>query len=203
MLLQFFRENIRHFTCDLVLLLGKKKPLEVKLQPTYLHTTLVSQAKGVNCIGCERRDSRPCPRPQYISLYFICTSSRQAIIVSPLKWSMLRVFHCHDYISLPCAHFHLQTFHLGSTIVAATKIRPSAVKPYFCHKHLLLTPTLIFFSFHFPNIFTNHRNICARIQTMCGRAKVQTAHHCAGPISNPRHSSHATSFPLKEGYKME
>jgi hypothetical protein len=35
-------------------------------------------------------------------------------------------------------------FHLGSTIVAATKNRPSAVKPYFRHKHLLLTPIFIF-----------------------------------------------------------
>jgi len=86
----------------------------------------------------------------YISLCFICTGSRQAIIVSPLKWSMLRVFHRHDYISRPCAHsIYNRTFHLGSTIVAATKNRPSAVKPYFCHKHLLFTPIFIFSVFIF------------------------------------------------------
>jgi hypothetical protein len=32
----------------------------------------------------------------YIALCFICTCSRQATIVWPLKWNMLRPFHRHN-----------------------------------------------------------------------------------------------------------
>jgi hypothetical protein len=58
----------------------------------------------------------------YVSSCFICRSSRQATIVSRLKWNMLRLFHRHDQIvACACASVYNRTFHLGSTIVAATK----------------------------------------------------------------------------------
>jgi hypothetical protein len=37
----------------------------------------------------------------YISLCFIRTSSRQATVVSPLKWNTLLLSHLHDYIYWP------------------------------------------------------------------------------------------------------
>jgi hypothetical protein len=56
-----------------------------------------------------------------VCLRFLCISSGEATIVSPLKWNKLRT-HYHDSI-VARVHTYIYncTFHLGSTIVAATQ----------------------------------------------------------------------------------
>ena len=57
-----------------------------------------------------------------VCLCFIFTSSRQATVVSRLKWNMLRLFHRHGYtVARSRASVYNRTFHWVSTIVAATK----------------------------------------------------------------------------------
>ena len=67
-----------------------------------------------------------------ISLCFICTSSRQATIVSPLKWNSLPLFHRHDPTAARArTSIHNRTFTLGSTTLAQIK-SPCAVSPLTC-----------------------------------------------------------------------
>ena len=87
-------KNIRNFTCDLVLLLGET-PLGKHI------ASIFGQNRTTTCKGSLLRRmrteplslvrSRPCIFP-----CFICASSRQATIVSPFKWNMLRLIHRHD-----------------------------------------------------------------------------------------------------------
>jgi hypothetical protein len=74
--------NKRHFTCDLEMLL-RETPLG-KTSANILAQDRIIKSKGLLL------------RTAYISLCFICASSRQATIVSPLKWNMLRLFHRQD-----------------------------------------------------------------------------------------------------------
>lgn len=120
---------MRHFTCDLVLLLGET-PLGKHIGSKF------AQNRTITCKGSSLRRvrkelfslvlARPC-----ISLCFICASSRQATIVSPFKWNMLRHFHRHDeIIARPLTFICNCTFHSPSSIVQATK---TACARYDCY----------------------------------------------------------------------
>ena len=90
-------KNIRRFfTCDLALLLGEAPLGESMDNIVYLRSTALSQAKGVYCIGWEWSYCRSCAI--LFCVCIICTSSREATVVSPLEWSVQRHLNRHDKI---------------------------------------------------------------------------------------------------------
>jgi hypothetical protein len=112
-------ENMRHFTCDLVLLLGET-PLGKHIASIFAQNrTITYKGSSLHRVRKEPLSlvlARPC-----ISLSFIGASS-QATIVSPFKWNMLRHFHRRDEIVARALTSLCDcTFRLRSSIVAATK----------------------------------------------------------------------------------
>ena len=70
-------KNIRHITCDFELLLGQT--------PFGARTANIGTSKG-RLLRRERTERLSLVHLRsYIFLYFICTSGRQATVVSPLK----------------------------------------------------------------------------------------------------------------------
>jgi hypothetical protein len=89
-------KNIRHFTCDFELLLGKTQ-LDENL-PKYLRKTALSTAKVFYCTGRECSICRPCARPHiYFFVFYLYKQSPSDNLLS-LKWNRLRIFHHHDKI---------------------------------------------------------------------------------------------------------
>ena len=69
---------------------------KINISQSYTSLNVIAEAHSLalDSVGFTKRkggDSYPC-----ISVCFICTSSSQVIIVSPLKWNMLRFFHHHN-----------------------------------------------------------------------------------------------------------
>ena len=80
---------------------GRRSVSEINTSQPYtsLNATTEANALALNSVGFtyrKRGDSPPMQAHPYISVCFICTCNRQATIVSPLKWHMLRSFHRHD-----------------------------------------------------------------------------------------------------------
>ena len=64
----------------------------------------------------------------YVCLRFLCISSGEATIVSPLKWNMLRTHYHDSMVARVHTYIYNRAFHLGSTIVAATQKLSCAVR---------------------------------------------------------------------------
>jgi hypothetical protein len=116
-LLQLCRENsnlksekkLRHCMCDLVLFLWKT-PLGKNIAEIFAQTAL-PQGKGLNCIGWEWSDFRPCAHARL----FLCVSFLQTVVKRQTRrlWNKT----CCDFFlsppllnSRPYAHFHTQSY---------------------------------------------------------------------------------------------
>jgi len=135
MLSQFCRENsnlvnigknIKHFTCDILLLLGET-PLGKNMARIFGQGRTVTN-KGLLLHRVRMECLSPVRAPPCISLRLICTNSRQATIVSPLKWNRLRLFHRHDQVVASArSSIHNRTFHFGGHASVSNENHPCAV----------------------------------------------------------------------------
>jgi len=84
---------IRRYTCGLLQLL-EETPLGKITASLFAHDGTIT-SKGILLYWVRMKRLLPVSGA-HIFLCFVCTNSRQATIVSPFKWNMLRLFHRRD-----------------------------------------------------------------------------------------------------------
>ena len=101
-------KNIKHFTCDILLLLGEtalgKNTARISPQDlTFACTGLLLDRVRMESL-----------LPTHASHIFLCVSFVQTVAkwqpCRHLTWNRVRLFHRHDQIVAPCAQFHTQSF---------------------------------------------------------------------------------------------
>ena len=118
-LLQFCRENsnwvnigqkYQALTCDILFLLGKK-PLCKNIARIFGQDLTVT-SKGLLLHRVRMQRLSPVVTPPYVSLRLICRNSRQATVLSPLKWKTVTFLSPRSVTSVRSS-IHNRTFHLG------------------------------------------------------------------------------------------